>query len=281
MYKIGLSVHPKNASEELLYNMANVGIGAVELSCGIVDGDAGVDYKAIAESAKKSGVELWSFHLPFAPFYEVDISSTDKTLCRKSITLCTEKIKQMSQIGITRFIIHPSSEPIEENEREAKLEISSESLAELAETAKKVCGGTVCVEDLPRTCLGRDSDDIQKLISAHDDLRVCFDTNHLLKENNVDFIRKLGKKIVTTHVSDYDLVDEKHWLPGEGKNDWNAIMDVLEEIGYDGVWLYELGFAKPTKIITRDRKLTCEDFARNAHEIFARKPITNISHPII
>lgn len=281
MYKIGLSVNPTNADENMLYNMANAGIGAVELSCGIVGGDIGVDYKEIEKNANKNGVELWSFHLPFAPFDKMDISSCDKALRENSVAFCNERIKAMAQIGIKRFIIHPSGEPIAENDRGMRLENSCESLARIAETARKVCGGIVCVEDLPRTCLGRNSDDIIKLISADDDLRVCFDTNHLLKESNADFIRKIGKKIVTTHVSDYDLIDEKHWLPGEGKNDWNAVIDALEEVGYDGVWLYELGFAKPTKIITRDRELTCEDFARNAHEIFEHKPITNISHPLV
>ncbi len=280
MYKIGLSIHPAKADDNMLCNMSRAGIEAVELSCGIMGDDDAVDFKAVEKSLRKNGVEPWSYHIPFAPFDKVDISSTDKVLRENSVKFCGEKISQLSQIGVKRFVIHPGGEPIDENDRAEKLKCSTESLAIIAQTAKSLCGGIVCVEDLPRTCLGRDSDDILALISADENLRVCFDTNHLLKENNLDFIRKVGKKIVTTHVSDYDFVDEKHWLPGEGKNDWYAILDALDEVGYDGVWLYELGFGKPNKIITRDRELTCEDFARNAREIFERKPITNLSHPI-
>jgi sugar phosphate isomerase/epimerase len=137
----------------------------------------------------------------------------------------------------------------------------------------------VAVEDLPRTCLGRNSDEILELIGAHDALRVCFDTNHLLGENPVDFICKLKGKIITTHVSDYDFINERHWLPGEGDLDWNAIFGALREIGYDGAWLYELGFACP-KSILRPRALTCEDIARNARELFDGKNPTVISERI-
>ena len=55
-----------------------------------------------------------------------------------------------------------------------------------------------------------------ELISADDRLRVCFDTNHLLKESIIDFIYNVGDKIITTHVSDYARENERHWLPGEG-----------------------------------------------------------------
>ena len=32
----------------------------------------------------------------------------------------------------------------------------------------------------------------------------------------------------------YDFINEKHWLPLEGKNDWETILSALEEIGYAG-----------------------------------------------
>ena len=103
-------------------------------------------------------------------------------------------------------------------------------------------------------------------------MRVCCDTNHLLSENLPDFIRRIGNKIVTLHVSDYDGIDEKHWLPGEGILDWQEVLTALSEIGYNGPWLYEMGLATP-KTITRERNLIYSDFVRNANELFAgRKP---------
>lgn len=131
----------------------------------------------------------------------------------------------------------------------------------------------LAVEDLPRTCPGRDSGEILFLLQAHPALRVCFDTNHLLRESPQDFIRRAGDKIVTTHVSDYDFKDEKHWLPGEGDVDRYALADAPADAGYGGVWLYELGFRAP-RTVRRGRDLTPGDFVRNAKEIFSHSPIT-------
>ena len=98
----------------------------------------------------------------------------------------------------------------------------------------------------------------------------------MLYEDAVDFIRNVGDKIVTAHVSDFDFYNERHWLPGEGKLDWQAILRALKEIGYQGPWLYEIGFACP-KTIYRDRDLTCDDFVRNAKELFNNTSITTFS----
>lgn len=207
------------------------------------------------------------------PFEEIDISR--KELCKHTVEYFCDLILKGLAIGIKRFVIHPSGEPIEDSERGKRLECAKESLKKLADFAEEN-GAVIAVEDLPRTCLGRDSGDILELVSAHPALRVCFDTNHLLGEDNVEFIKKVGDKIVTTHVSDYDFVNERHWLPGEGKQNWDALIKALSEAGYDGPWLYEIGFNCP-KTIYRDRPLTCEDFKRNAEELFAGKKPTVFS----
>jgi sugar phosphate isomerase/epimerase len=69
---------------------------------------------------------------------------------------------------------------------------------------------------------------------------VAYDTNHLLIQDNVEFIEAVGGRIITLHVSDYDFIDERHAMPLEGKNDWKAIISALEEAGYNGPWLYEI-----------------------------------------
>ncbi len=271
MYRIGLTSGGAvvNDCEALFKNFKEGGIDAVEISVA-PDRYADLDYKRIAAAAKEYEMELWSFHLPFSPFPVLDISK--KELAKDSVTYLQELINKASYLGIDKFIIHPSGEPIEPEDRAERMKISKESLAILAETAR--CNGAViAVEDLPRTCLGNCSADIEELISVDPNLFVCFDTNHLLGEDPVDFVNRIGKKIITLHVSDYDFVNERHWLPGEGKNDWQAIYKALQEIEYNGVWLYELGFGS-TKKITRERPLTCEDFVRNAREIFEGRELT-------
>lgn len=276
MYDVGLSSCGHKLNEEFFEMYQKAGIKLMEVSPKDDEYEE-VNYPEIQRLADKYGVKLWSYHLPFWPFTDIDISN--KELCRSTFVYLTELIKKASDIGIDKFVIHSSGEPIEDpEERQERMKCAKESLAQLAETAKKL-NSTIAVEDLPRSCLGKNSDEILELISVHDDLRVCFDTNHLLCENPADFVRHVGKKIITTHVSDCDFINERHWLPGEGKIDWQELLQAFKDINYEGVWLYEIGFACPRSII-RNRDLNCEDFARNADEIFNNKPITIFSEHI-
>ena len=93
-------------------------------------------------------------------------------------------------------------------------------------------------------------------------------------------IRKLGSRIVTIHVSDYDLLDEKHWLPGEGKADWKGIITTLREIGYKGPWLYELEFDLPPSATINRRLLTTEDFRENYDTLMKLEIPKAIGEPI-
>ena len=277
MYKIGYSLGNINQTEEMFVKCRHAGIRNVEISCHNLEEVQNVDFAKMRQYGEENEVNLWSFHLPFGPFSEIDISSANENVRRNCVKILCEYIKRAADIGIDKYIIHPSAEPIEEKDRPYRLEKAKESLASLAETASG-CGGVMAVEDLPRSCLGRDSSEMLELLSADSRLRSCFDTNHLLKENPADYIGKVGDKIITTHVSDYDFVNERHWLPGEGKMDWPAVLAALQKINYSGVWLYEIGLKCP-KTIIRDRDLTCEDFVRNANEIFSGKKPTVFSRP--
>jgi sugar phosphate isomerase/epimerase len=44
-------------------------------------------------------------------------------------------------------------------------------------------------------------------------------------------------------MSDYDFLDEKHYFPGNGLIDWKEVVELLEEAGYEGPFLYEGGFS--------------------------------------
>ena len=265
MLKIGLSSCAKILNRQLFADYASSGIDAIEITPEWED-YKNLNYHDIKRYADEFGITLWSYHLPFQT---TDLSTTDRAWRLCTTEYMSELIKQGSDIGIHKFIAHPSSGSFEPEERQEKIECAKESLNELAEFAAKY-DSQICVEVLPRQCLGNCSAEILELISVNDKLRVCFDTNHLLKEDCLDFIKAVGNKIVTLHVSDYDFVDERHWLPGEGKVDWNRLYQGIVDSGYNGVWMYELGFARSD----REKALTCKDFAANANEIFTGKIIS-------
>ena len=97
------------------------------------------------------------------------------------------------------------------------------------------------METLPRTCPGRTAQEIDYLTADIPNVKVCFDTNHLLIDSHDDVFEKVGDRIGTLHISDYDRVDEKHWLPlnGQGTVDWENFCRKLKKSGYKGVFMFE------------------------------------------
>jgi len=262
--KPAVSINAANATRETFESLRSAKIDAVELSNGQKSAADCIDFPALKAYAEEFDNTLWSFHLAFAPFSAIDISLP--SLADSTVSYLCEMIDKAAEIGIRTFVIHPSGEPIREEDRPMRLSCAKASLARLADHAEAY-GAVIAVENLPRTCLGRDSSDILELISAHPALRVCFDTNHLLYEPLADFIRACGDKIITLHVSDYDFINERHWLPGEGQIPWNELYDTLREIGYDGYFLYEVGLNETDWTIERPRRLTYGDMRRTFDEI--------------
>lgn len=63
----------------------------------------------------------------------------------------------------------------------------------------------------------------------------------LLPEGPDAFIKAFPEKIVSTHVSDNDLILDHHLAVGEGKIDFPRVFKQLMEIGFDGILNIELG----------------------------------------
>lgn len=267
MYKIGMST-PSNdeITESLFMSCKEAGITHLEIS---VSNELSkkLDYEKIKAWADKYCITLWSFHLPFWPFSEIDISKPE--LAKGSVEYLKTYIDKATNIGIDKFVIHASGEPIDDGERAVRMQSAKESLGALADYANEK-GAKIAVENLPRTCLGRNSSEMKELLSANPNLVSCFDTNHLLCQDFSEYLDEIGNTVVTLHVSDYDFINERHWLPYEGKIDWPKMLKKLKEIDYKGVWLYELDLVAPNTI-TRERKLLCKDFADNAEAVFASR----------
>ena len=276
MRKVGFSLYGKDRlDDKIATEIADSGLEVLELDMSAED-YPNADFYKTAEVAKRHGLEIASIHLPIAPQHIYDV--THKYATVGAMPYQIELIRRGCEIlGTKHIVIHSGGEPLQEEERAERVARAGEKLPQLADVAAEY-GADICIEVLPRTCLGRDSDEILAMLAYDDRLRVCLDTNHNFRESEVDFIRKIGKKIATTHISDRDEINERHWWPGEGILDWVAILDALDEIGYEGDWIYECSLSpKPT--ILRDRMLTFADMAQNAREVFARQKPTRYSKP--
>ena len=190
------------------------------------------------KNVEACGLKVWSVHLPY--WTEWDIS----TLCEENRTQWVKDIcglmRDAMALSPRKFVLHASAEPIKDEERKARLSASIRSIREVALVAREL-GVQLLIEDLPRTCLGNTSTEMKYILQQVDTaVGVCFDSNHLLQESSVHFAKELGKEIGSLHISDYDGVDEKHWLPGRGIVDWKGVVETLVEEGYDGVFMFEV-----------------------------------------
>ena len=185
----------------------------------------------------KAGLKVWSVHLPHTE--KIDISFTNHEMRAYSLEKDEEAIRIASIFQPKRLILHPSNDPVLDNERSERLQYAKNGIGRLSLAAKAI-GAVLCVEVLPRTNIGNNSAEIMQLIRDYPDVRCCFDTNHLLNEDHAHFMSVVGNRIGTVHFSDYDKVDEKHWIEGVGIIDWPELYKNLKATGYEGVAMHEV-----------------------------------------
>ncbi len=240
-WKTGVSVGIPYFSAERMREMKENGIETIELSEGELEffENFSETSKEYFQIAKDNGVIIRSVHLPFSPFGVFAPASLDPENREKFIRYQGEIVRVAGERGAELVVVHPSGEPYKEENRAEHMKYSIESMSALNEIALKA-GTKLAIENLPRTCMLRNCEEIRQMSEALPTAFFCYDSNHSLVDDNVDIIRAMGDRIINTHISDYDFINERHLFPGEGKNDWEAILKALEEVNYSGTWTYEI-----------------------------------------
>ena len=173
---------------------------------------------------------------------EYDFSRLELEQWHYAVSRAVETVELAAELNIPTLVFHASSEPILLEERPRRLERVIEGLTLIGQKAKST-RRRIAIEYLPRTCLGNSLVELNTLLDRLGDeiFGVCLDVNHLMERHAQlpQVVRTLGPRLIATHISDCDEVDEKHWLPGNGVLDWPAFMQALREIDYKGPFTYE------------------------------------------
>lgn len=186
------------------------------------------------EITKNSGLYFNGVHISFGPHW--DFSQPDAEKRKEALDNIREILPIIDAYHPHCYIIHGSFEPISDEKRPEHLAALHDSLAQMTSWTDT----PIAVESLPRTCLFNTAKEGIAIIDAIPrGVFACVDVNHFLKEKSEDAVGALGSRIITTHISDHDYVDERHLLPGKGKIDWMALIGAFERGGYDGVFNYE------------------------------------------
>ena len=171
-----------------------------------------------------------------------DISSPDKALRDYGTRKVCDAVDYAHKAGASMIVVHASSEPIDPAERSRRIECCKASLHKIAEYAS-ARDKRIVIELLPRTCLGNTGEELMELLDGLDPriAGVCLDTNHAMDRWRAipDDTRTLGPRLWSLHISDYDGIDEKHQMPGQGVVMWPEFVKALRDINYSGPFNYE------------------------------------------
>ena len=255
----GISIDFQKYDHTDFENFKKAGIDAVEISPRFGDEEK-LDWGAIKAEAERTGMVLNSYHLPFKRWYTV--SDSDEAKRQEVVANNVRLMRLAAAAGVRIMVVHPSTEPIADEDRPLQMAQSRKSLRALADAAQEL-GVVIAVEDLPRTCLGHDAAEMAELLSADERLRMCFDVNHLLRDSHQNVMNAVGDKIVTLHISDYNFEDECHFVPDVGQIDWKALAELLEAADYKGVFMHEVSFAAFEKMGITTRAHSYEEMHEN------------------
>ena len=111
----------------------------------------------------------------------------------------------------------------------------------------------------------RSSAHIDHLLEAFDSpaLRLCYDSGHdaLHAERPMDLLRAWGHRLGGLHLSDTDGRLDRHWIPGEGIVDFEALARAFPWRTYSGTHLLE--------VVPRDPEEPPAAFLNRAHDHLA------------
>lgn len=196
------------------------------------------DWAALAELQASGQVSIGSIHAPCWTYF-----SGDEGIRRRECDALVKFLKDIAPLKSPNCTLHGSYGLGEGDDRNRCLAALRHSLEEILPLAEEN-NMSVNIELLPRDCLGNTVEELLEIIHGLPvkNIGICMDVNHFTghPEMVAPGIRALAPYIKTFHISDYDGVDECHWMPGMGVIDWNAVIEAVSSIEHDVLLIYEL-----------------------------------------
>lgn len=227
--------------EEAIEEFSRDGLENIELSSEHIEallrrrGSPEQTGRDFAKFCRSRGVSVAQAHLVF-PSDIVTDRSVAESIPRQ---LCI-----LRELGVRAAVLHGDPMNGVDISYTEKLERNIAALKALAPSIAPY-GISVCLENLQG--IFRTVDELIYVINSVNSpvFGICLDTGHLnltAPGTQVEFIRRAGKLLRALHVADNDGTRDQHLAPfGMGNIDFFEIVGALREIGYDGVFNYEIG----------------------------------------
>lgn len=242
--------------EEALARFKKLGVNAVELSTnhGQMLLERGEDVKktgaAFKAYAEEIGMQVTQGHL----WLQARIVSNPE-----AVDILKRWIDLYEAAGVRNMVLHMDVYNMEDKSVE---EMHDANVAKLKELAAHIEGrdAYICLENLFR----RGSEHICQLLEiidrvGSDRFGITLDTGHLNMVRTTsqrEFILTAGEKLRAIHIADNEGEKDQHLMPfGRGNVDFAEVVAALREVGYQGVFNYEVPGESRCPIEMRDAKL--------------------------
>jgi len=261
--RFGISTHlyhEERLSRDHLVEIAAHGFEAVELFAtrshfDYHDADA---IGALAEWLQDTGLALHGIHAPIAGSLRSGVwsdfmstATTDRGARDRTLREAEAALEVARRIPTGFLVAHLGvpGEPAGDNDRAAARQ-SAEALHELAAAA----GVRLALEVIPNALSAPTS--LVRLLEDEAELGptgICLDFGHaLLLGDVVEAVETTAEHLLTVHLHDNHGRADDHLVPFDGRIDWSAALMAVQKVGYDGVFLMELGrTAAPQEVLAK------------------------------
>lgn len=189
------------------------------------------------------------FPISHAPFYNVCEPESDPISDfypgrERQEELVRRAIIASGMLGVKWIVFHAGQVGWDGSYDAARsLEKNLEYFRPHIELAKE-CGCGIAIENMGMRHYTADVENLIALVDAFNDpaVGICWDFGHanLTSQRQTDSLRRVGRRLKTTHVADNHGVTDEHIAPYHGNVPWEEILPVLREIGYEGGFNYEI-----------------------------------------
>ncbi|MCD6520276.1 MAG: sugar phosphate isomerase/epimerase [Anaerolineae bacterium] len=230
------------------------GFHEVELSgdkgpVGVWLGRLGEGSAQVVQSFTQAGVLVQAVHPPATAW---DNDNPDDAAREASLKEMEQCVRMASRDGIPIVIYHANmgTHPFLEEEWEANFARARESLERVASLAQEL-GVKLAVENLPAREIPRPTAKVSEVLrlieGLGDHVGICLDAGHS-NANGIsaaEEVLEAGEKLFALHIQDNDgRGRDQHLIPGQGTTDWEAFLEALEQIHFQGVRTFEVAPGK-------------------------------------
>lgn len=209
-------------------------------------------YGAIRKTAEKYGMDVGQTHAMFGPY---TATSTPEYL-----RVAQQSIAATRAMGCSYLVIHPlimaerKYDRLQKENFDANVAFYRKLIPTLKEYGVSVGlepmwnsdekYGKICPTIFSRP------EEILQMLTALDDpdcFCTCLDVGHVnitgrdTGDTVADAVRKLGKTIRILHIHDTNGHEDNHTAPFFGNIPWEEVMVALKEVGYKGIFNFEVG----------------------------------------